>query len=449
MLVSWGGRNTDGFAVGTPGSLLAKPRVLDIHTVLAKINGPMADRVKGRPVKIGKVAAGHSHSLVSLEVEGLEEDVVLAMGLNTRGQLGIGTSNDGFAIGITKLQGGKGKVEAISAGRLHSAVVLNSPDNGKKLWTFGDNCFGQCGVGHVGGEFHVPTEAIEAERPEEETRYSEEPFPPLNEKWADVSNVVCGLDHTALLLTRKIRGNRIEGYVATCGWTPDGQLGRPHSDSGSEATLKTIGPLPPFTSVLAAKGDHTIALMGSTGNVWSWGSNEYGQAMYGYPVGGQQQVMSYATPVPVAGFGKFQGRIKGKGHAIGVAAGGKMSLVLCVGDTSTEGGVMRAPNEVWVAGGGVLGLEEREIGKPGMQVKKLRGPWEGLGGATGVFAGLDTGYVVADTRVWAFGGNRNGELGLGRMGPVWIPEEVEMPVEGKVVEIAAGGDFALAVIEVD
>lgn len=442
VLLAWGARNTDGFAIGMPGGRVDKPAELDWRQLvrdLASGRKELGDYAAAADeLSLDRLATGHSHSLIAVSHVDLAP-VLIAMGLDSRGQLGLGSSLDGFRSGLVRVGQTGDKIVSLAAGRLHSAMVLARGEE-TSTWAWGENALGQLGLGMVGGQRHSPVKVPEPKIPTD--GYSEYPFPESN--WGKAAQVACGLDHTAVIYTRPIPGNRKEGYVCTAGWATDGQLGRPLAQGASEdPVLAAIPSLPPFASKLASRGDHTLALLGSTGTLWAWGNHEYSQCLYGPGVGEQHPI-----PVPAGGFGKFQGRIKGRGHAVGVAASGKASLVLSVGEVGTEGGWLRAAREVWVAGAGAIGLGE-EIARPGCGPRKIRGPWEQGDEVTGVFAGLDSHYVATETSLYAFGGNRNGELGLGIEGSVLSPEKVELHVNGKVTDIEAGGDHALAIVEVD
>ncbi|KAI9032157.1 regulator of chromosome condensation 1/beta-lactamase-inhibitor protein II [Hyaloraphidium curvatum] len=482
VLFGWGARNTDGYAIGKPnrggadGPAAVRPEPLDWkHILQDRLTSLEWRSADGKWIgadylphldstEVERVAAGHSHSLVALSrFDGLPP-LLLAMGLNTRGQLGNGSTSEDYDIAVVSLGEPGDRIVGTSAGRLHSAVLVAREDGSDaRLFTFGDNALGQLAIGSRERQLTSPQHVPLPEVPESDG-YGE-PFDVSVQPWSVMRAVACGLDHTAVLLDRKIAGKRRESYVFTAGWGPDGQLGRPLpavvDGNGSEApvhdpVLRMIPSLPPYTSHLFTKGDHTIALMESTGTVWSWGNNEYGQCMYGTPAG--PQVNGHYLPVSGQGFGKFQGRIKGRGYAIGCAAAGRASVVLAIGEpTSVHDSDMITSNDVWISGGGVLGLgpDVGTVGKPGSGIKKLAGalaPWIARKeDVHQIFAGLDCFFVVTDkASVFGFGRNQNGQLGLGSDGADFFEAtEVEFPMPiAKVVDISVGGDHALAVVDV-
>ncbi|MBV1853196.1 RCC1 domain-containing protein [Catellatospora tritici] len=95
------------------------------------------------------VAAGDAHSLALLE-----DGTVKAWGANDRGQLGTGAiSGPTFTPArVVNLD----DVEAVAAGGAHSLALL---DNGTgRAW--GDNLFGQLGIGSFGGQRSTPTRIV-------------------------------------------------------------------------------------------------------------------------------------------------------------------------------------------------------------------------------------------------------------------------------------------------
>jgi alpha-tubulin suppressor-like RCC1 family protein len=82
---------------------------------------------------VKQVAVGGAHALLLLE-----DGRLYAAGLNTSGQLGLGSTAN--ALQLTFVMDG---VAYVAAGETHSAVIKLDGS----LWTFGDNSFGQLGDG--------------------------------------------------------------------------------------------------------------------------------------------------------------------------------------------------------------------------------------------------------------------------------------------------------------
>ncbi|PKL13409.1 MAG: hypothetical protein CVV52_06085 [Spirochaetae bacterium HGW-Spirochaetae-8] len=96
-----------------------------IPIVYAASNTPVRD--------VKQVAVGGAHALLLLE-----DGRLYAAGLNTSGQLGLGSTAN--ALQLTFVMDG---VAYVAAGETHSAVIKLDGS----LWTFGDNSFGQLGDG--------------------------------------------------------------------------------------------------------------------------------------------------------------------------------------------------------------------------------------------------------------------------------------------------------------
>lgn len=129
-------------------------------------------------------------------------------------------------------------------GAEHSAITV---DEGS-MYTFGWGRYGNLGHGHV-EDVHVPTKVAGLDG-------------------QNVTHPVCGWRHSAALTD--------EGRLWTFGWSKYGQLG--HGDNVDHWTPKL---LPEFEGgpITAASGGwrHMCALAGSTGTLYAWGWNQFGQ----------------------------------------------------------------------------------------------------------------------------------------------------------------------------
>jgi len=197
------------------------------------------------------ISTGYTHACALLST-----GAVQCWGLNTDGQIGIGSTSgqSNAPAGVSGLTSG---VAAISTGAYHSCAVLS---------TGSVKCWGQNANGQLGDNTTT-------------TRGSP----------VDVSNITnavavsAGASHTCALLST--------GAVQCWGLNADGQIG-----DGSTSTRLIPTAVSGLTSGVRAIGtgaDHSCAVL-STGAARCWGTNTYGQL-------GTNNTTQYKTPEPVTG----------------------------------------------------------------------------------------------------------------------------------------------------
>ena len=259
------------------------------------------------------IAAGDLHTVV------LKEDgSVWACGSNTRGQLGVGSSDPTYYnLTQTKQEGTPGAypliadVTAIAAGGNHT-VVLKSDGT---VWACGQNSYGQLGIGST---------------------TSKSAFVQTGKDITDVTAIAAGGSHTLLLTS--------EGQVWACGNNTYGQLGLGFVSNSSTYTFtkasisnvkaiaagsyhsvvlrddgilacgqnsdyqlgdniqcltpdgKFYQTLPTYSdyTAITAGGSHTVALR-KDGTVWACGNNEYGQSGIGSSGSGSRLTWLYQS----------------------------------------------------------------------------------------------------------------------------------------------------------
>ncbi|MGP8207698.1 MAG: putative Ig domain-containing protein [Acidimicrobiales bacterium] len=221
------------------------------------------------------------------------------------------------------------------------------------------------------------------------------------------------------------------GQLYAFGENDDGQLGNPANNGNATAP----NPTPALLSIAAANGpvvqvatakDHTLVVT-STGQVFSFGDNYYGQ-LGSTTNANNSAVTANPSPMPVTL----------PGPAVQVAAGDQFSLAL------TSSGQMYAfgTNEE-----GQLGNANNDasIANPTPTLVTLPGE---SGTVTQIAAGNDFSLALTSGgQVYAFGDNQYGQLGNATNNSTTAanatPTQVGLPA-GRVVQIAAGYDFSLA-----
>jgi alpha-tubulin suppressor-like RCC1 family protein len=183
------------------------------------------------------VCAGYGHSL-AIGSDGK----LYAWGWNSNGQLGDGTTTDHHSPETIALASGVTPT-AIAAGATSSYAIGSDG----KLYTWGDNFDGQLGDGTV----------IDHDTPEAIT-------------------LAPGVSPTA------IAGGTVSGYAIgsdgrlfAWGWNLYGQLG--DGTTTSQATPEAVTLAPRVRSIAIAAGYGEGLAIGSDGNLYVWGDNDYGQ----------------------------------------------------------------------------------------------------------------------------------------------------------------------------
>lgn len=202
------------------------------------------------------------------------------------------------------------QIVACAAGRAHLMALSETG----RVYTMGNNAYGQCGRSVVDGEKYAESslvhqiDGIDGEK---------------------IRSIHCGQDHS-LWLTET-------GKVYACGWGADGQTGLGHYSSVAVPSL-VAGDIAGETIIkLAGTADCVLALNGKfflpgyssqcainfhflfpieKGQVFGWGNSEYGQLE---TIGDTQQIN-----VPQM----LTAKTKGLGRIVDIAAGGSFCMIL-------------------------------------------------------------------------------------------------------------------------
>ncbi len=396
---------------------------------------------------VRSIAAGGGQTLAVRN-----DGTLWAWGLNQHGQVGIGTTNDveePVQVGIDA----NWRTVSEGAGANHSLAIR---DDGT-LWAWGDNRFGQLGLGHT-NEVYEPLQVG------------------TNAHW---ESVAAGLQHTVAIMT--------DGTLWAWGKNRFGQL-------GNGTTNRTFAPMQIGTdanwqAVSVSTGDpqrtdpyytdqrfsHTTALR-NDGTLWAWGNNQAGQLGIGtqadtppYGVTEPTQVGTDSDwrAVSAGGFHNLALRTNGTLWGWGVNDYGQLAigqeilgnqggtngpvqigtnadwLVVYAGGKHSMG--IRLDHTLWAWGsdqGGQLGIETSD-NKNGTRYPTATGsaPWQVGSHADWQAVAAGQSHTVAlrdDGSIWTWG-----DGGLGR-NVVGSAQDVRVGSETNWLTVDAGNDFTVA-----
>lgn len=275
----------------------------------------------------------------------------------------------------------------IAAGGAHTVAYNNGT-----LYTWGRNTSGQLGNDDLGNHAKTPI-AIDL------------PLPP----GADVVDIKANLNFSLLLDSK--------GDVWAWGTNREGEMGNGNTEQ--TIGLQKIEALDaPFITDIAAGQRHALAVS-YRGKVWAWGNNGAGQ-LGEEPSGDNPRTDNRLVPEI----------IEGLNNIIDVEAGGAFSLainnkgqVLAWGDND-NGQLAQDPNSV------------------DFQARPT--VVSGLSKISEIAAGKDHAIALKrNGKLFAWGQNFSGQLGLGTNDDIFTPSPVDTKV--KMEHIAASGNFSLAI----
>ncbi|ACL23604.1 RCC1 domain-containing protein [Chloroflexus aggregans] len=312
------------------------------------------------------IAAGGGHTCARTSSGG-----VWCWGGNDFGRLGDGSYTDSSTpVAVSGLPSG---VTAIAAGGAHTCALTSSGE----VWCWGSNFYGQLGDGSY------------------TTRSTPVAVSGLP---SGVTAIAAGGWHTCARTS--------SGGVWCWGGNYRGQLG--DGTTTDRSTPVAVSGLPSEVTAIAAGDAHTCARM-SSGEVWCWGGNNYGQL-------GDGSYTDSSTPVAVSGL---------PSGVTAIAAGGVHTCAL-----TGSGGV-----RCWGAN------YSGQLGNGLTFGRSTPGAVSGLpSGVTAIAAGdYHTCALTGSGGVWCWGGNYSGQLGDGTTTARSTPVAVSGLPSG--VETIAAGDY--------
>ena len=399
--------------------------------------------------------------------------VMMCWGINARGELGDGTTDERHIPVATNLAAG---VAAIAAGGTHTCAITTR--GGVKCW--GNNSSGQIGDDSTTSHnvavavhtlnFEITSVAVSAlgkffstanrtcaiavdggvkcwGRAVQDLAQRNKPID-IVELTTSVTALAPGSDHTCALLAG--------GGVKCWGLNQSGQLG--NTSAGSSSTPLDVSGLGTGVVTISAGVAHTCALL-TNGGVKCWGLNDHGQ------LGDNSATSIRPTPVDVSGLTSGVVSIAaGSNHTCAITTSG---AVKCWGENQAgelgDGGPnvdRRSPVDVIGLSGAVSAISAGDIHTCALFVTgavkcwgnnsaSQRGPFTNAQQSD--FAALTTGgyhncalTLTGGAKCW--GDNSDGQLGPA--GVVGSTSSSVLDVSGLasgVAEIAAGGDTTCAV----
>lgn len=427
-------------------------------TIASEVPVPVFDESGERLSGVTRIAVGARHSCAVLA-----DGSAACWGDNASGQLGNGSLSVTASGGALPVQGALGRlggVSKIALGEEHSCALLT--DGTVQCWGKGD-------AGQLGDADRVDPIAVAG------------PVLSGSRSLTGAIDLAAGSRSTCAVMSA--------GEVRCWGDNDRGQLGDltriGHSAVPVQVKLAEDGSALTGVRSIAVGGRHACALT-SSGKVYCWGRNRYGQM-------GNGQVMDFelfsTRPVPFdaatdakLSLGELHGcmcRVDGTVSCWGINERGQLgasdgnawlfsaSPLLVAGLPARATSVASGPASAhtcavledetavcWGANGAAqLGDGSSTLWKTPVQVIETpagaeeASPASVLSGVKGVAVGRDHTCALLEnaqtglTSVACFGGNASGQLGNGTVTASAVPVTVQNSVTQNMVEIAAGDEF--------
>lgn len=314
-----------------------------------------------------------------------------AWGDNFDGQLGDGTYAGADTPIEVDLSGLSSGIRDLAVGADHSVLLLRD----RTVWAWGDNGNGQVGD-PAQNDYLAPTPVLD-----------EAGTAPL----ADVVALAAGYEHTIAITA--------DGNAWTFGRNSYGQLGRSAGATDLPGRVTDNAGTGLFVGAAAAAGGarHTLLLDGN-GDVWSFGSNLYGQLGLG-------DTVDASTPT----------KLDTLADVAKIAAGEYTSAAITDGGDLYVWGIDRF--------GEIGGVGTETCGTPACATSPTLLPE--LMGVTVVDLRMSSSHglvLTDDGEVWAFGASWAGQTGLESLPDETTPVRIESLVGATVTAVGAAEDVS-------
>lgn len=345
-------------------------------------SGNLANRTTPLPISGSDIfkgqAAGGNHSVAFFN-----SSTVRSWGDNRFGQLGNETTTYSSVPTKTK---NISNVVAVAAGSLHTIALKGDGT----VWSWGDNSASQLGVP---ANTKITVDKVEVDITK--VGYSVLPVQ-VEVDGAPLSNIkaIAASGQHSLALD-------IFGQVWAWGLNATGELGQDPTIVGANARPRIVAGLPADIVAIAAGGAFNYAVT-SSGVVYGWGNNNYGQLGFVSPA----DKLYTHTPVPIS--------VNGPAKVAQAAAGLKHGLFRL------------DDNSVWSIGNnhfGQLGINNQDHKSTAVQVRDSLGT-AFLANATDIRAFGSSSMALIGGSWFVWGDNSYGQLGTGKTGTLLLPEKM-------------------------
>ncbi|XP_036355727.1 RCC1-like G exchanging factor-like protein, partial [Octopus sinensis] len=336
------------------------------------------------------IALGYGFTLVCANKS--KKQYLKGFGINSSSQVGPQTSKSDidFLIKPTNIHLPESlPIIGLAAGKAHSIVACKD-----RLFTFGNNCYGQCGRAVIEGEIYKHSNVVHSVPVE-----------------SGVRGVTCGCDHS-VLVTEK-------GDLFSCGWGADGQTGHGHYEN-THVFSPVLGDTEGVDIIKVVSAGDTNLALSRDGEIFGWGNSEYDQLR----IPSMEPQINVSRHIPL-----------------------KIGKVVDIACNCTACIALNKSGEVFVWGYGILGL--------GGMVSSVKEPTElprtlfgkPSSNVTAVFGGSSAFAVVNNLgNAYIWGKNKNGSLGLGNSKEnQYFP--FRLPISGKVLNVVFGFEHTSAIVK--
>lgn len=291
-------------------------------------------------------------------------------GNNDKGQLGLGDFDNRMTMNQVNFSS---TGEVLSFESLSSSIFTLALDDNGRVWSWGPNSQGQLGTGDL------------------KDRYLPQAIP-LNTTFAQIS---AGSYHSLALDDN--------GFIWTWGGNDHGQLGTGNKEKSTHPQrIKSFGIENHLEFLEISAGNAFSMALDMDGKIWSWGKNDQGQL-------GVSDKNEHLVPVKIGLAANFTSVSCGVDHTVAVDSEGQL----------------------WAWGGnsmGQLGTGDQKERTHPVKVKASKNHFR--------YASAGNFYTLAiddNGTVFAWGNNKDGELGLGDKKNRDTPSKIDIDVKFEVV----------------